>query len=202
MIGLEYVLKLWDITQQELGEKLGIKQQNIDSWIKGKRNIPKKHLPKLVEIFNISEEYFQKELIEKDKLTIQQLKIRNELITYDYEYTEFNSEIREEVTVYCSQVDQEQELEDHLLQFKKDIIILHENIDKTIGKLELYDGNYDAIEILDFYNMFVEIIKNGKIQKSVIKNILRGMKHYEGKSITSEKNILLISEFIKRLNEK
>ena len=62
MIGLEYILKLWNITQQELADRLGIKRQNIDAWIRKQRPIPKKYLPVLSEIFNISEEYFQKEL--------------------------------------------------------------------------------------------------------------------------------------------
>lgn len=34
MIGLEYVLKLWDTTQTELANKLELKQQNIDAWVK------------------------------------------------------------------------------------------------------------------------------------------------------------------------
>lgn len=79
MIGLEYVLKLFNMTQQELANKLEIKQQNIDAWIKGKRNIPNKHLPKLVEIFNIPVEYFQKELTDIDKLIIQKEKLKEEL---------------------------------------------------------------------------------------------------------------------------
>lgn len=202
MIGLEYVLKLWDTTQTELANKLELKQQNIDAWVKGKRNIPKKHLPKLEEIFNIPKVFFQKELLDKDKLTIQQLKIKNELITYDYEYKEFNEELKEEVTVYCSQVDPEQELQDHLLQLKKDILILHENIDKTIGEINLYESNNESIEMLEIYKIFVEVIKKGKIKNKVIKNILKGMKYYQGGMITSERDILLISEFIKRLNEK
>ena len=40
MIGLEYILKLWNVTQQELADKLDIKRQNIDAWIRGKRKIP------------------------------------------------------------------------------------------------------------------------------------------------------------------
>lgn len=77
MIGLEYVLKLFNMTQQELANKLEIKQQNIDAWIKGKRNIPKKHLPKLVEIFNIPQVFFQKELTDIEELQIHKIKIQN-----------------------------------------------------------------------------------------------------------------------------
>ena len=205
MIGLEYILKLYNITQQELAEKLGIKRQNIDAWIRGKRKIPQKHLFKLSEIFKLPEGYFQSELSEKDKLTIQQLKIRNDLVTYDYEYKEFNEELGEEVTVYGSYVDQEQELQDNFLELKKDISKLHENVDETIGKIDVYSGNDDVKEVIGLYKMLIKIIKKGKIRRNVIKNILEGMVHYQGDHIPSQeanKEVLLISEFIKRLNEK
>lgn len=79
MIGLEYILKLYDMKQQELSDNLEIKQQNIDSWIKGKRKIPRKHLPKLSKIFKLPEEYFQKELTDIDTLIIQKEKLKKEL---------------------------------------------------------------------------------------------------------------------------
>jgi hypothetical protein len=37
----------------ELAEKLGIKKQNINLWIKRKQNIPQKYLPVLQELFGI-----------------------------------------------------------------------------------------------------------------------------------------------------
>lgn len=77
MIGLDYILKLWDIQQDELAKRLGIKKQNINYWVTGKRNIPKKYLPKLVEMFNIPVEYFQKELTDIEELQIHKIKIQN-----------------------------------------------------------------------------------------------------------------------------
>ena len=71
MIGLEYILKVYDIQQKDLAEELGIKKQNINLWIKGKQNIPKKYLPVLSKKFDISEEYFQKELPELNKIFIK-----------------------------------------------------------------------------------------------------------------------------------
>lgn len=63
----------------ELAEKLGIKKQNINLWIKKRQNIPKKYLPILEEIFNLDREYFTKELDEIDKLEIQKEKLKAEL---------------------------------------------------------------------------------------------------------------------------
>ena len=64
MIGLEYVLKVFEIQQKDLAEELGIRKQNITLWLKGKQNISKKYLPILSEKFDLPEEYFQKEITE------------------------------------------------------------------------------------------------------------------------------------------
>jgi plasmid maintenance system antidote protein VapI len=87
MIGLEYILNLYNMEHQSLAEKLGIKKQDINLWIKGKQNISKKHLPLLSEMFGIDEQYFQKELDDIDKLMIQKEKLRQELMpkVVDYE---------------------------------------------------------------------------------------------------------------------
>ncbi|MDU1604729.1 MAG: helix-turn-helix transcriptional regulator [Clostridium sp.] len=79
MIGLEYILNLYNMQHQELAEKLGIRKQNINLWIKRKQNLSKKHIPKLEEIFKIPQEYFEKELTDVDKLIIQKEKLKNEL---------------------------------------------------------------------------------------------------------------------------
>lgn len=60
MIGLEYILALYNINHSKLAEELGIKRQNINQWVKGKGKIPKKYIPILSKKFNIQEEYFQK----------------------------------------------------------------------------------------------------------------------------------------------
>lgn len=54
----------------ELAEKLGIRKQNINMWIKGKQNIPKKYLPILQDIFGLEQKYFSKQLTEIEKLEI------------------------------------------------------------------------------------------------------------------------------------
>ena len=79
MIGLEYILNLYNMQHVELADKLGIKKQNINMWIKGKQNIPKKYLPILEEIFSIDKKYFTKELDEIDQLEIQKEKLKMDL---------------------------------------------------------------------------------------------------------------------------
>jgi transcriptional regulator with XRE-family HTH domain len=79
MIGLEFILHLHETPHMELAEKLGIKKQNINLWIKGKQNIPKKYLPVLSDMFHVDAAYFQKKLTELDKLQIQKEKLEREL---------------------------------------------------------------------------------------------------------------------------
>ncbi len=79
MIGLEYILSLYNIQHVELAEKLGIKKQNINMWVKRKQNIPKKYLPVLEELFGVASDYFSRELSEIEKLEIQKEKLKKDL---------------------------------------------------------------------------------------------------------------------------
>jgi plasmid maintenance system antidote protein VapI len=76
MIGLEFISNLYYIKHTDLAKELGIKRQNINLWIKGKGKIPQKYIVIFVEKFNIPEEYFQKELTNKDKINILELYIQ------------------------------------------------------------------------------------------------------------------------------
>lgn len=74
MIGLEYILKLYNVQQNELADELGIRRQNINIWLSGKQDVSKKHLPALSKKFHIPEEYFQKEINETDMQKINEYK--------------------------------------------------------------------------------------------------------------------------------
>lgn len=73
MIGLEYILELYGVQHKDLAEELGIRKQNINMWMKGKKNIPQKYLPVLAEKYRMPVEYFQKELTDIDKRNIDLL---------------------------------------------------------------------------------------------------------------------------------
>lgn len=79
MICLEYILELHGVQHKELAEKLGIKKQNINRWVKNKQDISKKHLPELSRMFDLPEEIFQKELTEILKLYIQKSQLQHEM---------------------------------------------------------------------------------------------------------------------------
>jgi plasmid maintenance system antidote protein VapI len=85
MIGLEYILNLYGVQHQVLAEKLGIRKQNINLWIKGKQNISKKYLPILSDHFDLPQDLFQKELTEIDQLIIQKEKLKKEAVIIGYQ---------------------------------------------------------------------------------------------------------------------
>ncbi|MBW9170752.1 helix-turn-helix transcriptional regulator [Clostridium estertheticum] len=95
MLGLEYILELYNLPQQELADELGIRKQNISQWFKGGRKIPEKHIDHISKKFNITAEYFNMELKKSDELKIKLIKLRNDNpaknITRKYESKEYGN---------------------------------------------------------------------------------------------------------------
>ena len=87
MIGLEYILELYRVQHKDLAEELGIRKQNINMWIKGKKKIPQKYLPILAEKYGMPVEYFQKELTDIDKRRIDLRYAEIEVDNTTVEYT-------------------------------------------------------------------------------------------------------------------
>ena len=71
MLGLEYIRKLYGDTTVTLAEKLGISNVNISQWENGKKPIPEKRLEELSTIYNLSSEYFSKELTSLEQVKIK-----------------------------------------------------------------------------------------------------------------------------------
>lgn len=186
MIGLEYILKLWDMQQDELAKKLEIKKQNINYWVSGKRNIPKKYLPVLSEIFGgLNEEYFQKELTELDKIDIQQSKILYDADEIEYELPEIDEETGQEYISHNSFLDLDY-IRMEYLNFEKDKILLTKSIIKQIQ--DAFDNEFneygcfsldEARSVLTIYKKLIKVIKHGGIRIETIDNVLNGMINYE-----------------------
>lgn len=195
MNGLEYVLKLFEITQQELAEKLGIKQQNIDLWIRDKsRKIPKKHLPKLVEIFNIPEEYFQKELKFYDEEKIQIMKLHGISNYEEPKYIElFKKFIVDEDEEKSKDSSKEQDKQEELTKFNYKREELIKSIQKILD-LGLGNTNYspDIVtrhikskgEELDLIKSFLDIYNDSKeYNKAVLSKVIASFKLFQGKEL-------------------
>lgn len=167
MIGLEYILSLYNMQHIDLAEKLGIKKQNINMWIKGKQNIPKKYLPILEELFGTKKEYFMKVLNEIEKLEIQKEKLKKDLkpIIKKHEQQFLIGEANDlvEVPIYD----------------KEEI----NTMERTIEKAKLISRFKDAMDIvddnpyMDTYKLIVELME--KLQHEVlVHKTIEALGHY------------------------
>jgi transcriptional regulator with XRE-family HTH domain len=75
MIGLEYIVKEFQMEYKAVAKSLGISPQTMQDWLKKRRKIPAKRIEQLSNMFNLPESFFQKELIftEKGEVTIRYL---------------------------------------------------------------------------------------------------------------------------------
>ncbi|KGN00303.1 hypothetical protein Z969_10015 [Clostridium novyi A str. 4570] len=167
MIGLEYILNLYNMQHIELAEELGIKKQNINMWIKGKQNLPKKYLPTLEEIFQIKQEYFIKELDEIDKLEIQKEKLKKDLkpVIKKYEKQFLTGEVNDlvEVPIYD----------------KEEI----NKIERTIEKAKLLSRFKKAMDVvddnpyIDTYKLIVELMEKAQ-HEAIVHKTIEALGHY------------------------
>jgi len=167
LIGLEYILGIYNIQHVELAEKLGIKKQNINMWIKQKQNIPKKYLPVLEGLFGIDQEYFSKKLSDIDKLQVQKEKLKLDLKPVIKEYEQqFNiGDINAIVDVPV---------------YDKEEI---NTIERDIEKAKLVSRFKEAIDVvdnnpyMDTYKLIVELME--KVQhESVLHKTIEALAHY------------------------
>lgn len=167
MIGLEYILNLYNMQHIDLADKLGIKKQNINLWIKGKQKISKKYLPVLEELFNINQEYFNKELTEIDKLEIQKEKLKKDLkpvITDHYEKF---------------LVGEEEGFKEFPIYDKKEMNKIENDIEKAkiVTKLKSSMDIVDNNPYMDTYKLFAELMEKSQHEPLVHKTI-EALAHY------------------------
>ncbi|HCC07281.1 MAG TPA: hypothetical protein DEP72_03815 [Clostridiales bacterium] len=182
MIGLEYICKAYNVEFKEIAQKLDIKPQTINSWLRGRRKIPIERLKQLQKIFHFPGEYFQKELSESEKLKIQREKIKKEFereidIAYkqenpiDIEETDYNTGETYNREVYPA-ADQLVDLmngNDFDMSQKINIAELIENISDNIE----HGGEYDEMQDRsNLYNMFYNVMKNRKVTQNSLEQIL------------------------------
>ena len=75
MIGLEYIVKEFQMEYKEVAKSIGISPQTMQDWVKKRRKIPVKRLGQLSDMFNFPTIFFQKELnfTEKGEVAIRYL---------------------------------------------------------------------------------------------------------------------------------
>lgn len=167
IIGLEYILALYDMQHIELADKLGIKKQNINMWIKGKQKIPKKYLPVLEELFCINKEYFSKNIDEIDKLEIQKEKLRKELnpIIKEHEEKYMVGESDEMIKIPVYDKDEFNSIERAIEKTKL--------INKFKSSLEIVESN----PYIDTYKLMVEILDKAQ-HEAIVHKTIEALAHY------------------------
>lgn len=167
MIGLEYILRLYNLQHIELAEKLGIKKQNINLWVKQKQNIPKKYLPVLEELFGVEIDYFGRELTEIEKLEIQKEKLKKDLNPVIKKHEE-QFEIGEVNDIVAKPIYDKEEIN---------------TIEREIQKAKLVSKFKEALDAvddnpyMDTYKLIVELM--GKVQhEAVLHKTIEALAHY------------------------
>lgn len=151
----------------ELAEKLGIKKQNINLWIKGKQNISKKHLPALEEIFGIGARYFTKELTDLEKLEIQKEKLKNELEPVIMKHEEQFS------------IGEENDLVEVPIYDKDELNQIEHDIEKA-KLMEKFQGMLDRTEhqpFLDTFKLVFELLDKTQ-HEPIFHKTIEGLTHY------------------------
>lgn len=165
--GLEYILGLYNMQHIELAEKLGIRKQNINLWIKGKQNIPKKYLPVLEELFGLPSEYFIKELSEIEKLEIQKEKLRRELKpvikSHDMQFMIGDINDLVEVPVYD----------------KEEINAMERAIEKAklVSRFKAAIEVVDETPYLDTFKLIVELLEKAQ-HEVILHKTIEALGHY------------------------
>lgn len=151
----------------DLAEKLGIKKQNINLWIKGKQNIPKKYLPLLEELFGLKKEYFTKELTEIEKLEIQKEKLKQELKpvikSHEQQFMAGENSSFVEVPIYD----------------KEEINTIERNIEKAklVSRFKEALNVVDNNPYIDTYKLIIELLE--KVQhEPVFRKTIEALAHY------------------------
>ena len=167
MIGLEYILNLYNMQHVDLAEKLGIRKQNINMLIKGKQNIPKKYLPILEELFELDQGYFYKEITEIEKLEIQKEKLKKDLkpIIKKQEQQFMIGKINDivEVPIYD----------------KEEINTIERNIEKAklTSRFKKVLDMVDDNPYMDTYKLIIELLEKSQHEVIVHKTI-EALAHY------------------------
>lgn len=166
--GLEYILSLYQVQHIELAERLGIKKQNINLWIKGKQNIPKKYLPVLEGLFGINRSYFTKELTDIDKLEIQKEKLKQDLKPIvERQKEEFRVDEESDYLVKVPVYDKEE----------------LNTIERAIEKAKLVERFKQVIDIIDenpymdTYALIVELLEKAQ-HEAIFHKTIEALAHY------------------------
>lgn len=151
----------------ELAEKLGIKKQNINMWVKQKQNIPKKYLPILEELFQVDNDLLSRELTELEKLEIQKEKLKKDLQPVITKHEK------------RFQIDEGSNLVDIPIYDKEEINIIESDIEKEKLLIKLKEA-MDIVPdnpYMDTYKLLVHLMEKSQ-HESILHKTIQALAHY------------------------
>lgn len=206
MNGLKFMCKVEKYTFSELADMLSVPKQNISAWANGSRNIPKKHLAKLYEIFGeIPEEYFQKDLDEIDQMRIKKILIENKKEEIEYSYTEVDEVTGEEIEKQGLFIDTSNDWYIESLEYdigrKEFINTLSKNLKIQYRDNEEHEESISrAYNYLNIFQEFSRIVESG-ISLDIIKDVLCGIKKYQGERVYENELVRDVFKSIKKASD-
>lgn len=78
MIGISYLRELFNLSMQDLADKLSISRQVVHQWESKKVSVADKRIKQISNMFKIPKKYIAKELTDLDKLDMQRIKLNND----------------------------------------------------------------------------------------------------------------------------
>lgn len=196
MIGLEYIVKEFQMEYKEVAKDLGISPQTMQDWLKGRRKIPVKRLEQLSIIFNLPESFFQKELIftEKGEVTIRYLeKISKEekipVLTDEDEVTHYYKKrtYEDEIQFLKETMEKKKKQNDIRKRFEK---LIKEDaglsFDESFNKVEHTESLHSDSSNTEIFNKIINVMADEKVARNfkVMVNLLNLDDELGGKPIT------------------
>ena len=156
LIGLEFIIRNSNLNFRKVAEKLGISPTTLADWVKGRRKIPIARLKQLAQLFEVNEDYFQKELSRVEELEVLKINVIRHSSTYIYEQ-KIVDELGDEYSVENEANDSEEEMR-QLGQEQE-----WERVLETIRKL----FQNDQERYLDFFKDLVRIIQDDNTRRLI-----------------------------------
>ncbi|AKA70170.1 helix-turn-helix domain-containing protein [Clostridium scatologenes] len=213
MIGLSYIRELYNLSMQDLADKLSISRQVVHQWESKKVRVADKRIKQISQMFNMSEKYIGNDVTEIDKLEMQRIKLQNEIKDYEFKYedTVTDPDTGEEITIMQTGVDEgamfDLYLNTYQINEKKLLTNIKNSLDQCFIRGEEYEdcmdhGLGEAGELLELYERLFQLVNNPKVYKNTLKEIIMAFNVAYGKTITSDKFIRKIAKAIKDHDEE
>ncbi|MBX4258833.1 helix-turn-helix domain-containing protein [Clostridium estertheticum] len=163
MHALEYICKFHGLKYTDLAEELGIKTQNITSWVTKLRKIPKKQLKILSEKFKIAEKYLViEDLTELQSLNIEKILLENEI---DKSTVKFGVD-----AFYDRHLPVEIRDTDDNIEKAELIVIIKKQMEDS--EEEYRSLNEENVKL---YKMFSNLMINSNVNKKILINVLQAV---------------------------